>query len=149
MLEPNPFGVAGGRRSDRHGVIERHPALAFSRSFLDPGDISAHRSVEEHGAQIPKRGIYDNMRTAVDRIGRGKERRVNARFSAMVGHFLFEAEFCNPASGGEKGQIEKNVQDARHRIWQPTPSFPSLAALNDWLETRCRDLWAQTARSSQ
>jgi hypothetical protein len=67
----------------------------------------------------------------------------------MVGHFLFEAEFCNPASGWEKGQIEKNVQDARHRIWQPTPSFPSLAALNDWLETRCRDLWAQTARSSQ
>jgi hypothetical protein len=92
--------------------------------------------------------IYDNMRTAVDRIGRGKERRVNARFSAMVGHFLFEAEFCNPASGWEKGQIEKNVQDARHRLWQPTPSFPSLVALNDWLETRCRELWAQTAHGS-
>ena len=54
----------------------------------------------------------------------------------MVSHFLFEAEFCNPASGWEKGQIEKNVQDARrHRLWQPTPSFASLAALNDWLET--------------
>ena len=49
------------------------------------------------------------MRTAVDKIGRGKERQVNARFSAMVSHFLFEAEFCNPASGWEKGQIEKNV----------------------------------------
>jgi hypothetical protein len=89
------------------------------------------------------------MRTAVDRIGRGKERKVNARFSAMVSHFLFEAEFCNPASGWEKGQIEKNVQDARHRLWQPTPSFPSLTALNDWLETRCRELWAQTAHGSQ
>jgi hypothetical protein len=52
------------------------------------------------------------MRTAVDKVGRGKERQVNARFSAMVSHFLFEAEFCNPASGWEKGQIEKNVQDA-------------------------------------
>jgi hypothetical protein len=41
----------------------------------------------------------------------------------MVSHFLFEAEFCNPASGWEKGQIEKNVQDARHRFWQPTPSL--------------------------
>jgi hypothetical protein len=51
----------------------------------------------------------------------------------MVSHFLFEAEFCNRASGWEKGQIEKNVQDARHRLWQPTPSFPSVAALNDWL----------------
>jgi len=89
------------------------------------------------------------MRTAVDKIGRGKERKVNARFSAMVSHFLFEAEFCNPASGWEKGQIEKNVQDARHRLWQPTPSFPTLAALNDWLETRCRELWAQTQHGSQ
>ena len=49
------------------------------------------------------------MRTAVDKVGRGKERQVNLRFSAMVSHFLFEAEFCNPASGWEKGQIEKNV----------------------------------------
>ena len=67
----------------------------------------------------------------------------------MVSHFLFEAEFCNPASGWEKGQIEKNVQDARHRLWQPMPSFPSLAALNDWLEARCRELWAEIAHPSQ
>src|SRR5262249_13595025 len=71
--------------------------------------------------------------------------RASQRWSAT---FLFEAEFCNPASRWEKGQIEKNVQDARHRIWQPTPSFPSLAALNDWLETRCRELWAQTPHGS-
>ena len=48
-----------------------------------------------------------------------------------------------------EGQIEKNVQDARHRLWQPLPDFPSLAALNDWLETRCRELWAQTLHGSQ
>jgi hypothetical protein len=89
------------------------------------------------------------MRTAVDKVGRGKARQVNVRFSAMVSHFLFEAEFCNPASGWEKGQIEKNVQDARHRLWQPMPNLPTLTALNDWLETRCRELWAQTAHGAQ
>jgi hypothetical protein len=31
---------------------------------------------------VPRRGIYDNMRTAVDRVGRGKARAVNARFRA-------------------------------------------------------------------
>jgi hypothetical protein len=41
--------------------------------------------------------------------------------------------------------VEKNVQDARHRLWQPVPRFPSLEALNDWLEHRCKELWAQTA----
>lgn len=96
---------------------------------------------------MPRRGIYDNMRTAVDKAGRGKDRQVNIRFSAMVGHFLFEAAFCNPASGWEKGQIEKNVQDARHRLWQPLPNFP-LAGLNEWLEIRCRELWSQTGHGS-
>jgi transposase len=84
------------------------------------------------------------MRTAIDKVGRGKERDVNVRFQAMASHYLFEPEFCNPASGWEKGQVEKNVQDARHRLWQPTPRFPSLDALNDWLEQRCKAFWAQT-----
>ena len=85
------------------------------------------------------------MKTAVDRVRRGKLREVNARFSAMVSHYLFDAEFCNPASGWEKGQIEKNVQDSRHRLWQPVPSVRSLAALNDWLETCCPALAADDA----
>ncbi|NKF34411.1 transposase family protein, partial [Pseudomonas sp. BGM005] len=74
---------------------------------------------------------------------RGKERDINARFSAMVSHYLFEAEFCNPASGWEKGQVEKNVRDARHRLWQPVPAFATLALLNDWLESRCKALWGE------
>jgi hypothetical protein len=38
---------------------------------------------------IPERGIYDNMKTAVDKVGRGKQRQVNKRFHAMVGHYLY------------------------------------------------------------
>jgi hypothetical protein len=41
------------------------------------------------------------------------------------------------------------VRHARHRLWQPTPSFPSLAALNGWLEARCRELWAEIAHGGQ
>src|SRR3984957_16413729 len=37
MFEPFPLGLGGGRRSDRHGVIERHPTLALSGSLFDPG----------------------------------------------------------------------------------------------------------------
>lgn len=48
---------------------------------------------------VPRRGIFDNMRTAVDRIGVGKARDVNARFTAMTSHYLFEPTFCSPASG--------------------------------------------------
>jgi hypothetical protein len=34
-------------------------------------------------AASPRRGIYDNMRTAIDKIGRGKDRDVNIRLMAM------------------------------------------------------------------
>ena len=40
---------------------------------------------------VPERGIYDNMKTAVDKVGRGKQRTVNVRFQAMVSHYLYEA----------------------------------------------------------
>ena len=56
------------------------------------------------------------MKTAVDRVGRGKQRDVNAGFKAMASHYVFEPEFCNPAAGWKKGQVEKNVRDARNRL---------------------------------
>ena len=56
---------------------------------------------------IPERGIYDNMKTAVDKVGRGKYRKVNKRFYAMLSHYLYEAEFCNPATGWGEGSGRK------------------------------------------
>lgn len=40
-----------------------------------------------------------------------------------------------PRDNGE-GQVEKNVQDARNRLWQVMPVFADLAELNQWLEDR-------------
>jgi len=142
------WAVIGGERAK---LQVAHTKLSYSRAFIVRAYplqthemlFDAHNHAFRVLGGVPRRGIYDNMRTAVDRIGRGKERQVNARFSAMASHYLFEAEFCNPASGWEKGQVEKNVQDARHRLWQPMPRFPSLEVLNDWLERRCRELWQQ------
>jgi transposase len=93
---------------------------------------------------VAGRGIYDNMKTAVDRTPRKDRGRViNARFAAMAAHYLFEPDFCNVASGWEKGRVEKSVQDARRQIWQDAAheGFDSFAALNAWLATRCRAAW--------
>jgi transposase len=35
---------------------------------------------------VARRGIYDNIKTVVDRVGRGKTREVNVRFTAMCAH---------------------------------------------------------------
>ena len=94
---------------------------------------------------IPRRGIYDNMKTAVDKVKKGKGRVVNARFAVMCAHYLFDADFCNVASGWEKGVVEKNVQDSRRRIWIDAGQyrFGSFSELNAWLADRCRALWAE------
>jgi hypothetical protein len=94
---------------------------------------------------VARRGIYDNMKTAVDRVGKGKTRDVNVRFATMCAHYLFDADFCNVASGWEKGVVEKNVQDSRRRIWLEAREqrFSSLEELNVWLGERCRALWAE------
>jgi transposase len=95
---------------------------------------------------IPKRGIYDNMKTAVDKvIKKSNGRVINSRFYAMTAHYLFEPDFCNVASGWEKGIIEKNVQDARRRVWieAKTQCFSSFGELNAWLDLRCRALWTE------
>ncbi len=92
---------------------------------------------------IPRRGIYDNMKTAVDKVLKGKGRTVNERFAAMCAHYLFDPDFCNVASGWEKGVVEKNVQDSRRRVWMDAGNqrFGSFIELNAWLGQRCRALW--------
>jgi hypothetical protein len=57
MFELLPAGFGGGLRSDRHGVIERYPALGFSGSGFDPGDIEAHGIIAEHDPQISAFGL--------------------------------------------------------------------------------------------
>ncbi len=130
-----------------------HIKLSHSRAFLVRAYplqthemlFDAHWHAFRVFGGVPGRGIYDNMKTAVDRVGRGKQRDINARFKAMASHYVFEPEFCNPAAGWEKGQVEKNVRDARNRLWQVMPVFKDLAELNQWLEERCIALWAETA----
>jgi transposase len=140
------FAVLGGKQTK---LQVAHTKLSHSRAFMVRAyPLQTHEMLFDALAQafralggVPQRGIFDNMKTAVDRIGRGKIRQVNARFAAMASHYLFETDFCNPASGWEKGQVEKNVQDARRRLWQPMPNFPDIDALNEWLEDRCVEQW--------
>ena len=81
----------------------------------------------------------------MDKVKKGKGRIVNARFNAMCAHYLFDSDFCNVASGWEKGVVEKNVQDSRRRIWLDAQKIQwgSFAQLNAWLGERCRTLWSE------
>jgi transposase len=125
--------------ASRAFVVQAYPTQSHEMLF------DAHtRSFAALGG-IARRGIYDNMKTAVDKVNKGKARTVNTRFAALASHYLFDADFCNVASGWEKGVVEKNVQDSRRRLWQEAAHerFGSFTELNLWLLARCRTLWQE------
>ena len=83
------------------------------------------------------RGIYDNMKTAVDAVFIGKDRQFNRRFVRMCGHYLVEPTACTPAAGWEKGQVENQVGLVRERFLTPRLRVSSYEELNAWLLDRC------------
>ncbi len=88
------------------------------------------------------RGIYDNMKTAVETIFVGKDRQYNRRFLQMCSHHLVEPVACTPASGWEKGQVENQVGLVRERFFTPRLRFKSYDELNAWLLDKCL-AWAK------
>ncbi|MFY9289868.1 MAG: IS21-like element ISMdi27 family transposase [Methylorubrum rhodinum] len=77
-----------------------------------------------------QRGIYDNMKTAVETIFVGRERAYNRRFLQMCSHYLVEPVACTPASGWEKGQVENQVGLVRERLFTPRIRVKSYDELN-------------------
>ncbi len=78
------------------------------------------------------RGVYDNMKTAVETIFVGKDRHYNRRFLQMCSHHLVEPVACTPASRWEKGQVENQVGLVRERFFTPRLRFKSYDELNAW-----------------
>lgn len=89
-------------------LLVAHTKLCASRAFwlvAYPTQshemlFDAHTNAFTALGGIARRGIYDNMKTIVDKVMRGKGCIVNARFFAMNAHYLFDPDFCNVASGG-------------------------------------------------
>jgi transposase len=83
------------------------------------------------------RGIYDNMKTAVETVFVGKDRQYNCRFLQMCAHHLVDPVACTPASGWEKGQVENQVGLVRERFFTPRLRFKTYDELNAWLADKC------------
>ncbi len=96
--------------------------------------IDAHIRAHNFFGGLCARGIYDNPKTVVTRIGRGKERDYNERFMQLASFYLFEPEACTPAAGWEKGQVENQVKTNRQNVFVPRLCFANFSELNAHLE---------------
>ena len=117
-----------------------HSRMPFVRTYLREAQemvFDAHDKAFAFFRGACTRGIYDNMKTAVDAIYAGKDRQFNRRFLQMMSHYLVEPTACTAGAGWEKGQVENQVGTLRERLFVPRPRFKSLDDLNGWLLDEC------------
>ena len=136
------FAVVAGTTTR---VKAAHMRLCHSRLFLVqifPREgqemvFEAHERSFAFFGGVCRRGIYDNMKTAVQTVFVGKARAYNRRFLQMCSHHLVEPVACTPGAGWEKGQVESQVGHVRGRLFVPRPRGRSYAEINAWLKDQC------------
>jgi transposase len=117
-----------------------HSRMPFVRAYPRESQemvFDAHIRAFEFCKGACTRGIYDNMKTAVEAVFLGKNRRFNRRFLQMCGHYLIEPVACTPAAGWEKGQVENQVGNIRERLFTPRLRMANYDELNTWLLDQC------------
>jgi Mu transposase-like protein len=119
--------MAGG------GAFHRAYYHATQQAFLE-----AHELAFAYFGGVFRHLHYDNLKSAVKKVVRGYRREETERLIAFRSHWGFQAEFCNPARGNEKGGVESEVGYFRRNHLVPVPRVESLEDLNQLLLDGCR-----------
>lgn len=115
---------------------------AFHRAYLSATQqafLEGHELAFRHFGGVFRLLRYDNLTSAVRKVLRGRLREETERFIALRSHWHFEADFCTPGAGHEKGGVEGENGYFRRNHWVPVPKAASLEVLNDLLLMGCRE----------
>jgi transposase len=99
--------------------------------------LEAHQRAFEYFGGVSRTLIYDNLKTAVKK-GWGKLARQQDSFRSFRAHYAYQARFCNPGEGHEKGLVEGLVPYIRKNVLVPIPEVRSWNQLNEALLERCK-----------
>lgn len=103
------------------------------------------RAVQFFGG-IPRVAIFDNAKTAVKRILKGRDREENPAFLAFRGALALEVQYAAPRAGNQKGGVEGYIGYVEDNFFRPAPAFESLDALNEALQRFCVESLNRTSR---
>ena len=95
------------------------------------------KRVFERIGGVPPRLRFDNLSTAVVKVLEDGERELTEGFTRFMLHYRFRAEFCNPAAGNEKGNVENKVGYSRRNAFVPVPTVTSFEEFNEHLWEWC------------
>lgn len=99
--------------------------------------FEGHVEAFKHFDGVPHRISYDNLKSAVQEILRGKKRKEQRQFIAFRSHYLFESHFCTPGAGHEKGGVEHSIGFVRRNYMTPLLKVSSYQDLNERLRQSC------------
>jgi transposase len=114
---------------------------AFHQAYLHATQqafLAAHQDAFRYFGGVFHQLRYDNLSSAVKKVLRGRRREETDRFIAFRSHWQFDASFCTPGKGHEKGGVEGEAGFFRRNHLVPVPQASSLAALNESLLEGCR-----------
>ena len=113
---------------------------AFHRAYTNATQqafLEAHEHAFAYFQGVFATLRYDNLTIAVKKILRGRQRVETERVIAFRSHWGFRSEYCNPASGNEKGGVEGELGWFRRNWLVPVPEAPDLEILNQQLLAAC------------
>jgi transposase len=97
----------------------------------------ALQRIFEYLGGVPLRILFDNMSSAVVHIEADGRRKLTEMFMRFTMHHRFKADFCNPDSAKEKGNVENKVGYIRRNFLLPPPAINDLEGFNRELLERC------------
>lgn len=107
----------------------------YPRAYVNESQevfLDGHIRAFEHFGGVPARIRYDNLKTAVEKVLKGRGRVESDRFVGLRSHYGFDSFFCMPGIEGahEKGGVEGEIGRFRRRHLVPIPRVESMAELN-------------------
>jgi transposase len=93
----------------------------------------------EYIGGVPARILFDNMSSAVVHVEEHGKRELTEMFMRFCMHHRFKAEFCNPESPHEKGNVENKVGYLRRNYLLPPPEIADLETFNAKLLKECME----------
>jgi transposase len=80
---------------------------------------------------------FDNLKAAVYKVLKGKNRIEQNNFINFRSHYLFDSRYCNPRRGNEKGGVENLAGFVERNFFTPLPQAGTWTEINDSLLEQC------------
>lgn len=134
--------IENGKRYEGHymSISFPHSNSGYTQLFKAENQeclLTGLKNIFKHIGKVPTCIWFDNLSPVVKKIREYGKRDKTEGFERFELHYGFDSNFCNPASGHEKGCVECKIGYHRRNLFVPIPEFNDLEEYNKDLLKQC------------